>query len=793
MRPLKLRMKGFAAFREETEVDFEGVELAALVGPTGSGKSTIIDGITFALFGSVARYDNASLVMPVISQLEPEARVALDFEVSGQRYMAVRVVRRTTSGATTKEARLEHGEAVLAGQARAMTPAVETLLGLDFDRFTKTVVLPQGRFARFLHDDDPKRPRHELLRHLLNLGVYTRMGEEARSRARNARALLDELESQLQAPAPTEEQVAELAARAEAVAAAQAELAGVSREIAELEIERAEMRLEVKRFGRLMRAASAVTVPDAVRELALSVEQAQRAFLIAETKHSERRTDLNDANSRALEGPNAEVCRNLLKDYERLGELEREIEDLDARRDDAERSKRAARKAVEQADDAFSSATEALDRVKAVKSAEVLVAELEVGEPCPVCRQPVVDLPDHDIDAELEQAFAAHARSRRQKEVNDERLAEDNQTFVEAKALHAAKVQQRSDLSDRLSDEPDEAALSADIDAASGLAEARSRADAAEAEAHRRVKAAKKDLKALEVQEQESLKGYSRARDSLAEIGPPEPKGSLLPDWKALAAWAEVQQGLLGEQETSAEASRRNAEARLGAAVQRARELCAPYFEPGTDPQRYDVDMAHAVERATAVSAQAERERSARIGLEQRVAEVHAEEAVASDLGRLLSAKGFERWVMQEAVASLVERANERLLQLSHGQYSFEVDSMTFDIRDHYNADEVRRAKTLSGGETFLASLSLALALSDSQAEMSSEDSPGLESLFLDEGFGTLDPDALAGVAAALTELGATGRMVCIVTHIRELADEMPVRFEVAKGPATSSVQRMEA
>ena len=149
MRPLNLRMKGFGAFREDTEVDFTDVELAALVGPTGSGKSTIIDGLTFALFGSVARYDDSRVVAPVINQLDTEARVALDFEVGGELYTAVRVVRRTTDGATTKEARLEKGETILAGRASEMAPAVERLLGLDFDRFTKTVVLPQGRFAQF--------------------------------------------------------------------------------------------------------------------------------------------------------------------------------------------------------------------------------------------------------------------------------------------------------------------------------------------------------------------------------------------------------------------------------------------------------------------------------------------------------------------------------------------------------------------------------------------------------------------------------------------------------------------
>ena len=61
MRPLRLELEGFGTFRDHTEIDFSGLDLVALVGPTGSGKSTVIDAVTFALYGSVARYDNTSL------------------------------------------------------------------------------------------------------------------------------------------------------------------------------------------------------------------------------------------------------------------------------------------------------------------------------------------------------------------------------------------------------------------------------------------------------------------------------------------------------------------------------------------------------------------------------------------------------------------------------------------------------------------------------------------------------------------------------------------------------------
>ena len=111
MRPIRLELEGFGTFRERTVVELGDLDLVAVVGPTGSGKSTLIDAATFALYGSVARYDNTALVAPAIHQLATEARVRFDFELAGLRYRAVRVVRRgkpTRGGApraSTREAR----------------------------------------------------------------------------------------------------------------------------------------------------------------------------------------------------------------------------------------------------------------------------------------------------------------------------------------------------------------------------------------------------------------------------------------------------------------------------------------------------------------------------------------------------------------------------------------------------------------------------------------------------------------------------------------------------------------
>ena len=74
MRPARLELEGFTSFRERTVVDFEGVELFALAGPTGAGKSSVIDAMIFALYGTVPRLSDERQVAPVVSQGRTEAR-----------------------------------------------------------------------------------------------------------------------------------------------------------------------------------------------------------------------------------------------------------------------------------------------------------------------------------------------------------------------------------------------------------------------------------------------------------------------------------------------------------------------------------------------------------------------------------------------------------------------------------------------------------------------------------------------------------------------------------------------
>jgi exonuclease SbcC len=153
---------------------------------------------------------------------------------------------------------------------------------------------------------------------------------------------------------------------------------------------------------------------------------------------------------------------------------------------------------------------------------------------------------------------------------------------------------------------------------------------------------------------------------------------------------------------------------------------------------------------------------------------------VAAALGRHLRANAFERWLLKEAFEQLVEAGSLRLCELSSGDYSFAVDDkLDFQIIDHRNADETRSAKTLSGGEIFLASLALALTLAEQVAGLAADGAAPLESMFLDEGFGTLDEDALETALEALAELKQDGKLIGVISHVGALKERIDTQINV--------------
>jgi exonuclease SbcC len=158
-----------------------------------------------------------------------------------------------------------------------------------------------------------------------------------------------------------------------------------------------------------------------------------------------------------------------------------------------------------------------------------------------------------------------------------------------------------------------------------------------------------------------------------------------------------------------------------------------------------------------------------------------AEYAVYHALALDLRSDHFQAFLLEETFQELVSGASARLWDLTK-RYRFDWQNETFQVVDHDNARQTRSADTLSGGETFLASLALALQLSEQVQHAAG--ATMLDSLFIDEGFGTLDPEALDAAASAIESLPVGGRMVGIITHIEELSSRLPARVKLEKASA---------
>lgn len=180
MRPLRLRIEGLRSFRSEVEIDFADRNHVAVVGDTGAGKSSILEAITYALYGKTSFGRQADLMNDTSKKL----RVVLRFRVSGDEWEVVRTLRRNRkdqvgqAGAQLQCMGKDGKPLEQVEQVRLVNDRVEQLIGLDSDAFLRTVVLPQGRFARLLVHDEP-RERSEVLRQVWPTDDLEAVGEWA--------------------------------------------------------------------------------------------------------------------------------------------------------------------------------------------------------------------------------------------------------------------------------------------------------------------------------------------------------------------------------------------------------------------------------------------------------------------------------------------------------------------------------------------------------------------------------------------------------------------------------------
>jgi len=851
VRPVSLQIKGFTSFRDEQRVDFEGLDLFAIAGPTGSGKSSMLDAMTYALFGYVDRVGRQC--SQLISQGQPVMSVLLEFESGDRRY---RITRRTPVKGATK-IQLEEWTGTDwhqppgSDRVKEADAMIREAIGLDYEAFTRTVLLPQGRFAEFLVGD--ARERRSILTELLGLELFERLGKRAgeikRQSAADANAVTTLIETQYAGITPDAVAEAETLAKAaaereHAVADAEAKVravaerwAGSSRTIEELRTCERDLREAADSAEDLAGAlddvsARAAEIEGELKDRTKAVTAAERAAAKAVAAFEKAEASWGRTVELAVVRTKAE---SLLEARTTVEAAEAELQgandavaDLEAADEEADRAVASAVGAAASAIEVVEAAEAALEDARHQDHVAAVRAGVRAGDDCPVCGAKIEKLPRAARPKKLEAARVALDRARKDAQTAQGSLAEaERAKSAAAAALGAAKAQiarsesglakARKD-ADRLEAELAKAlgggvpadpvaAIDERMDALEELEASADEAQTSVGEARASVTEAERDRDAMGAELAESrgrlasiatvgLLDRARALDDRVPR-PPAPLTGKEPA-AALATKASGLAGLFASSaESLAEVGERLGEGEREVVREAARHL-EGFEEIAIDPEASTVaDVIGAVAsgrtRATKDAATADaravraREDLAKAeALEERVAEHRTRADVFGALAGELRADRLVAFLQVEALQLLAAAGSERLATLSLGRYRLEYEDDEFAVVDTWNGEERRSARTLSGGETFLASLALALALSEQVRSLAVTERARLDSLFLDEGFGTLDPEALEVVVEAIEQLGGDGRMVGVITHIRELAARLPARIEIEKSPRGS-------
>lgn len=197
-------------------------------------------------------------------------------------------------------------------------------------------------------------------------------------------------------------------------------------------------------------------------------------------------------------------------------------------------------------------------------------------------------------------------------------------------------------------------------------------------------------------------------------------------------------------------------------------------------------ELSIQVGRTSAEFEKLEADNKVRNEIAKNLAETNHKFSLAKELASVLKGKALAEYVAEEYLHEITELANQKLNILLDGRYNLRFENKDFVVEDNFNDGLLRSASTLSGGETFLVSLSLALAISESISLLSSRT---IDFFFLDEGFGTLDSELCEIVVSALQKLESQNLNIGLISHVGELEESVKNKILVTK---TSNGSKLE-
>lgn len=876
MKPVKLEFCGLNSFSERAVIDFEPLlagGIFGIFGETGSGKTTILDAINFALYGDIERNPD-KLDKINFNCDELWVNFTFDIQTEGERksYCVERSIKKKsgTHKAMLYE-RSSAGSRAVADNVKTVNEAIVDIIGINKEDFRKCIALPQGEFAQFVNSLPSERI--ELIERLFSLEKYgTLLREKLARREKDASQRLNMIRGKLSSYEDVSEdkqtecraEIESLEADSEKLKAESLAAASTYEGLARLFEERkafeaaeknylalAEKKPQYEELGKVLPALSscerAVTYDREAEEFSRRVRDLDGQIALHEQRQAQLKSraeelqkEYADANlDAALEGAQRTLnaMQSMLSYVKLYGDRERE---LAACREQYKVQGRAVEEARAQQNNLEHRRAEAQKKLAAMPEADIVkyferefkggilkdeygkllvyfkdfedsIRPFADGSALYACVSKelrrkageysdlILTLKDAHIDVDEElRKFNEQVRARRaaEKELSDveaeikrcaSSLQKDETRLAELKERGLKLAGERDSIKTTLSGTFGEGC--ADYGAAVAAAESAKNVIAA-----RRKQLADDIAQAGEQSVQNTVK-LAAAREARANAQESADKA------KKQCAEEVKKSGFAGVVQCREMVERYSGYANaLGEYNDFTRRFAAAEAEYGrfdrarlktvtarqTDEalqkkQRTEEEYRRCLERLAVargnlktISERLEKKREA----ERELSSASGEYDLIGKLRSLISGNKFMEYIANEHLVNISRTASKTLIELTDGRYFLEYAENNFWVGDNYNGGERRKVKTLSGGETFLVSLSLALALGSTICSRSLK---SIEFFFLDEGFGTLDGDLVEVVLGALEKLKSANFCIGLISHVEELQHRISSKIMVSK------------
>lgn len=868
MKPLKLTMRAFGPYAGETVIDFEklqGRHLFLICGPTGAGKTTILDAMCYALYGKTSGDRTGEKMRSDYADSSERTEVVFDFMLGDKTYRATRspaqmVDKKRGSGQTLAAMQASLSELEDGKEINTLRTGIEEaagkLIGLNADQFCQVILLPQGDFRKLLVAKADER--EAILKQLFKTQRFSDFKDRLKDRL-DAK-VREKMEKQTRedqilssSGATDEKQLSQM------VEEAGKELKEAQDIVKSREKESNEFRevyqKETALMGHFTELEKALKQDAALKneEGRMKEMEASLSLIRSARELAPYFVQLDGITREGKqEAVKLKTARADMETYSKLNEtLEKRIQELDAMKEKREEERKTALKmqdlvpkaklygaavqALKNAKNALSRAEEETKRLQAAAEAArkardeqkekadavrksyidgqaFLLAEgLEDGVPCPVCGAIHHPAParggDHVAKAEdVERAQKEYERtSAAYDRANDTKEKHSTGAYAKAMSDHAkadAQMKTLEEIPEAYRDpkylEAESTRLLTDIrkweqDKETAAAQLR--------KAGADLSASQAACRNAEERREELVKKYRETESVLKEASDKAGFQSLdeCKEWYKKKDTEESVRKTLEQYR----ADRKSTEERIKAEEQETAGKERPDMLALNEKSKALQDqLKKASERAAALKERTETLQKAvsdARAIEKELEDLRKEEGLIRGLYDLTSGKKtritLERYVLGTLLDDVANAANLRLLSMSRRRYSLHrmtdesglgKGGLSLEVSDSFTGRS-RPANTLSGGETFLASLSLALGLAD--VVQSRQGGVRLDTMFIDEGFGTLDPDSLNSAMNTLIDLQNTGRMVGIISHVPELEERIDARLRVTPAEKGSKAE----